>query len=161
MHTDNLKIVVACGSFDPLHNGHVHYLNQAKRLGDRLVIALETDNCIIRKHGISFMNWEERAPIMKALAAVDEVIIIANCNNPYIDALTQLRRSYSDNLIIFTSGNEPNEHNSPVLKDLNVKFEYNVGSDVKVSSSTEILRRYSEYVGSMKEMESSPYRRYI
>ena len=153
-------IVVASGSFDPLHKGHVHYLTEAKKLGDRLVVALETDNCIIRKHGISFMNWEERIPIMRALTAVDDVIMITECDNSYQDIIRQLRHTYPSAILIFASGNPPSESNSPILSDQNVKFEYNVGSDVKVPSSSDILRRYSEYVRSVSQMESSPFRRY-
>lgn len=153
-------IVIASGSFDPLHRGHIQYLTEARKLGDRLVVAVETDNCIIRKHGVSFMNWEERVPVIKALAAVDEVIMISECDNSYNDALRQVRRSFPSATIIFASGNPPNKSNSPELPDQDVRFEYNVGSDVRAISSSELLRRYSEYVRMINQMESSPFRRY-
>lgn len=160
MPSDDHIVVIALGSFDPLHPGHIHYLTEARKLGDRLIVGLELDNCIIRKHGVSFLNWEERAPIMRALKPVDEIIMITDCMNPYQDALQQVRRTYPTATVVFVSGNSQNESNSPSLPDQDVRFEYNVGGDKKLPSSSELLRRYSEYVKRINEMESSPYRRY-
>jgi cytidyltransferase-like protein len=160
MLSDDHIVVIALGSFDPLHPGHIHYLTEAKKFGDRLIVGLELDNCIIRKHGVSFMNWEERAPVMRGLKPVDEVIMITDCINPYDDALRQVRRTYPTATLIFVSGNPQNENNSPTLPDQDLRFEYNVGADIKVPSSSELLRRYSAYVRVINEMESSPYRRY-
>ena len=106
------------------------------------------------------MNWEERYPIMKALKPVDEVIMITDCLNSYQDALRQVRRTYPSSTLVFTSGNPPCADNTPLLSDQDVRFEHNVGCDVKRISSSAILRRHAEYIKSIREMESSPFRRY-
>lgn len=160
MYGTDPVIVVASGGFDPLHKGHIEYFTEAKKLGDRLIVAVETDNCIIRRHGISFMNWEERIPIIKALKSVDDVMLITDCDNPYTDVLRQLRRIYPTSNIIFASGNSRSVDNTPMLDDQKISFAYEVGADVRVPSSSAVLRRYSEYVKSIKELESSPFRRY-
>ena len=42
-------VVIVSGGFDPLHSGHISYLESAKRLGDHLVVALNSDKWLSRK----------------------------------------------------------------------------------------------------------------
>ena len=44
-----MKIVVVSGGFDPLHSGHLSYINEASFLGDYLVVALNSDNWLTEK----------------------------------------------------------------------------------------------------------------
>ena len=69
-----MKIVVVTGGFDPIHSGHISYLNHAKHLGDRLVVGLNSDPWLERKKGRAFMPWHERMAILGNLHMVDEVI---------------------------------------------------------------------------------------
>ena len=49
------KIVLVTGGFDPLHTGHIAYLEAAKKLGDRLVVGVNSDAWLTRKKGQAFM----------------------------------------------------------------------------------------------------------
>lgn len=71
------KIVLANGCFDLLHVGHVRYLEAAKREGDVLVVALNTDESVRRNKGPSrpLQPEAERAEIIAALACVDYVTL--------------------------------------------------------------------------------------
>lgn len=71
------KIVFTNGCFDVLHFGHVHYLLEAKKLGDILVIGLNSDESVRRLKGPSRpINGEkERAFVLAALASVDYVTL--------------------------------------------------------------------------------------
>lgn len=71
------KIVFTNGCFDVLHFGHVHYLLQAKELGDILVIGLNSDDSVRRLKGPTRpINGEkERAFVLSALACVDYVVV--------------------------------------------------------------------------------------
>lgn len=71
------KIVFTNGCFDVLHFGHVHYLLQAKKLGDILVIGLNSDDSVRRLKGPTRpINGEnERAFVLAALACVDYVTL--------------------------------------------------------------------------------------
>lgn len=73
----NHKIVFTNGCFDVLHFGHVHYLLQAKKLGDILVIGLNSDNSVRRLKGPTRpINGEnERAFVLAALVCVDYVTL--------------------------------------------------------------------------------------
>jgi len=71
------KIVFTNGCFDILHRGHVHYLNEARRLGDRLVIGLNADASVKRLKGESRpINSElDRKFVIENLKCVDYVVI--------------------------------------------------------------------------------------
>lgn len=71
------KIVFTNGCFDVLHYGHVHYLLQAKALGDILVIGLNSDDSVRRLKGPRRpINGEnERALVLAALVCVDYVTL--------------------------------------------------------------------------------------
>jgi rfaE bifunctional protein nucleotidyltransferase chain/domain len=71
------SITLANGCFDLLHVGHVRYLQAAKRLGGRLVVAVNSDDSVraLKGEGRPLMPAEERAEILSALADVDAVVV--------------------------------------------------------------------------------------
>jgi len=85
------KIVFTNGCFDLLHVGHVKYLQQARRLGDLLVLGLNTDASIRRLKGPKrpLIDEEERAHILAALSCIDYVVLFDE-ETPY--ELIQLLR---------------------------------------------------------------------
>ena len=66
--------VAVSGAFDPIHIGHVRYLHEAAKLGDRLIVILNSDDFLLRKKGFVFMPFEERKEILEAMRGVDEVV---------------------------------------------------------------------------------------
>ena len=46
-----MTTVLVTGGFDPLHSGHIRYFNQAKELGDKLIVGLNSDDWLTRKKG--------------------------------------------------------------------------------------------------------------
>lgn len=71
------RIVSTNGVFDLLHVGHLRYLQEARRLGDLLVIGLNSDACTRRLKGAArpLVPEEERAELMAALTCVDYVTL--------------------------------------------------------------------------------------
>ena len=49
-----MKVVVVSGGFDPLHSGHIAYFKSAKKLGDKLIVALNSDDWLITKKRNTF-----------------------------------------------------------------------------------------------------------
>jgi D-glycero-beta-D-manno-heptose 1-phosphate adenylyltransferase len=71
------KIVFANGCFDVLHVGHVRYLNEAKALGDVLVVGLNSDSSVrkLKGDGRPILDQEARSTILSALESVDHIVI--------------------------------------------------------------------------------------
>src|SRR5256714_11600338 len=71
------RLVFTNGVFDILHVGHVRYLQQARELGDALVVALNSDASVreLKGEGRPLMNQDQRAEILAALASVDYVTV--------------------------------------------------------------------------------------
>ena len=71
------RLVLANGCFDLLHVGHVRYLEGARRLGDALLVAVNSDASVrrLKGHGRPIMPEAERAEILAALECVDYVLV--------------------------------------------------------------------------------------
>ena len=71
------KIVFTNGCFDLLHVGHVRYLDQAKKLGDFLIIGLNSDSSVKELKGEDrpINSFEDRATLLSAIESVDSVIM--------------------------------------------------------------------------------------
>lgn len=77
------KIVFTNGCFDILHKGHVRYLSRAKKLGDVLVVGINSDSSVRRiKPGRPVNSEKDRAEVMAALSMVDYVTIFSE-STPY------------------------------------------------------------------------------
>jgi len=74
---DGLKVVFTNGCFDVLHLGHVHYLSEARQLGDLLVVGLNSDASVrkLKGEGRPVVTQEDRAGVLCALSSVDYVCI--------------------------------------------------------------------------------------
>jgi rfaE bifunctional protein nucleotidyltransferase chain/domain len=71
------RVVFTNGVFDLLHRGHAEYLEEARALGDRLVVGLNTDVSVRRLKGASrpIVGEQDRAALVRALACVDLVVL--------------------------------------------------------------------------------------
>lgn len=78
----NKKIVTTNGVFDILHLGHVKYLQEAKKLGDILIVAINSDSSVKQIKGPKrpINNQEARAEVLSALEFVDYVVIFNETN---------------------------------------------------------------------------------
>ncbi len=67
--------VMATGVFDLLHIGHLHYLKEAKKLGDELVVVIATDETVRKRKHNPIMPQEMRRELVEALKPVDRAVI--------------------------------------------------------------------------------------
>jgi D-beta-D-heptose 7-phosphate kinase/D-beta-D-heptose 1-phosphate adenosyltransferase len=71
------RIVFTNGVFDLLHPGHVRYLQEARRQGDALIVAINSDRSVreVKGEGRPVVPEAERAEVVAALASVDAVVV--------------------------------------------------------------------------------------
>ena len=76
LHERNKKIVFTNGCFDILHAGHVEYLSAAKEMGDKLIVAINTDRSVRKLKGSSrpINTLAHRAKVLASLQCVDKVV---------------------------------------------------------------------------------------
>lgn len=128
-------IVVASGYFDPLHAGHIEYLEKAKKLGDKLIVILNNDEQAILKKGFVFMPLEERKKIIQSLKFVDEIFISIDKDRSVCKSLEKIKPD------IFAKGGDRNIGNIPeteTCKKCNIKIVDGLGE--KIQSSSELLK---------------------
>ena len=136
-------IVVVSGGFDPLHSGHISYLNSALCLGDKLVVCLNSDQWLIDKKKVNFLTFKERKIILENLSCVYEVIDFEDDQmGSCINGLEKVKSAYPNDKIIFCNGGDRNKENIPEMSVKDISFEFSVGGDNKMNSSSDILNNY-------------------
>lgn len=90
-----MKNVLVGGCFDLIHYGHVRFLTEAKKLGDRLVVALESDENVRRMKGSSrpIHTQEQRRDMLLALTVVDHVLMLPpmSTDREYADLVMRVK----------------------------------------------------------------------
>ena len=132
-------IVCASGYFDPLHKGHVEYLELAKKLGTKLIVIVNNDKQAALKKGKSYMGEEERMLIVKALRCGDEVFLSIDTDKAVCQSIEAIKPN------IFAKGGDRFAGEIPesaVCKKLGVKIIDGLGE--KVQSSSSILKSINE-----------------
>lgn len=137
-----MKIVVVTGGFDPLHSGHIEYFREAKKLGDRLIVGLNSDEWLARKKGQPFMPLIERRIIVGSLKDVDITMTFDDSDGSARALLTELKTQYSEYEIIFANGGDRNAGNIPEMTVKGVTFSFGVGGGNKLNSSSWILQEW-------------------
>jgi D-beta-D-heptose 7-phosphate kinase/D-beta-D-heptose 1-phosphate adenosyltransferase len=135
------KIVLVTGGFDPLHSGHIAYFEAAAKLGDILIVGVNSDDWLGRKKGRAFMPFTERSAIIRNLRCVDFVIGFNDDDNTAKDAIRMVRQSYPQDICIFANGGDRTRGNIPEMDidEDKVQFVFGVGGTDKANSSSWIL----------------------
>lgn len=136
--------VVATGGFDPIHSGHIEYLEDASNSGTNLVVGVNSDAWLKRKKGRYFMPWEERAAIVNALTCVDKVISFDDSDDTAINAIEKARALFPNDRIVFVNGGDRTKENIPEMVCEDVDFEFGIGGENKANSSSWILKEWSQ-----------------
>ena len=141
-----MKIIIVSGGFDPLHSGHIAYFKSAKELGDKLIVALNSDEWLVNKKGKFFMPFLERKVIVENMSCVDLVIDFEDDElGSATNALIKVKEMYPGDELIFANGGDRNKDNIPEMSVNNIKFEFSVGGVDKKNSSSWILKNWQYY----------------
>ena len=137
-----MRVVIVSGGFDPLHSGHINHFEAAKGLGDRLIIALNSDAWLARKKGRPFMPFQERAAIISKLQMVDEVWQFNDDDESACAALVRAKAAFAEATIVFCNGGDRQKDNIAEMGVDGVEFVFGVGGNDKANSSSWILKEW-------------------
>jgi rfaE bifunctional protein nucleotidyltransferase chain/domain len=129
-------IVLANGCFDLLHVGHVRYLEAAKKEGDLLVVAINSDESVRKNKGAGrpIVPEAERAEMLAALRCVDFVTVFGE---PTADDLVRALRPN-----VHAKGTEWRADDVPELATVKaIGARVAICGDAKTHSSTELARK--------------------
>lgn len=134
-----LTVVAASGYFDPIHVGHIEYLEKAKTLGDKLVVIVNNDKQTELKKGKSFMPAEDRLKIVRSLRCVDEAFISLDDDASVCKSLAACKPH------IFANGGDRKDCEVPesgICKELNIEMVDGLGD--KIRSSSDLIKNSNE-----------------
>jgi len=140
------KWVAVSGGFDPVHIGHTRMFDQAKKLGDKLVVILNNDNWLRTKKGYAFMPQEERVEVLSAFRSIDKVVLTEHAPD---DADRSVCRELAKikPAIFANGGDRRNINDIPegvVCKKYGIKMVFSVGKGGKVQSSSWLTAKLKE-----------------
>ena len=130
--------VAVSGGFDPVHIGHVRMFNEAKKLGDKLVVILNNDNWLCTKKGYAFMNENERKEVIEGFKAVDMVVLTCHSQNDPDSSVSRELEKLKP-AIFANGGDRKNINDIPegrVCKEHGIKMVFRTGKGGKVQSSS-------------------------
>lgn len=133
-------IVAVSGGFDPLHSGHVQYIQAAAEFGD-VHVYLNTDDWLMRKKGFVFMPLKGRAEVLWAIKGVTLVIPADDEDGTVWKTIQQMKPDF------FAKGGDRGPDNTPeaeICSELGIDVLYGVGGD-KVESSSDLVKRAREH----------------
>lgn len=128
-----MMIVCASGYFNPLHSGHIEYLERAKALGNYLIVIVNSDKQREIKGSKYFMNQDERMKIVKSLRCVDEVVLAIDSDGTVCKTIESLNPRPH----IFAKGGDRNSTEVPegaVCRRLGIAMVDGLGEKIQSSS---------------------------
>lgn len=139
-----MKIVLVTGGFDPVHSGHIAYFEAAKKLGDTLVVGVNSDEWLQRKKGRAFMPLHERMRIVSSMTAVDAAYRFDDRDGSAVEFIRAMKAQYPNDEIIFANGGDRTQENIPEMVFDDVQFVFGVGGFNKANSSSWILEDWKK-----------------
>ena len=147
---ENRVISIVSGGFDPIHPGHIMMMKDCLKFSNYLIVGVNSNKWLINKKGNFFMDIKHRIYVVSSLNVVNETMEFedddkGSANN----LLIKIRNKYSNDKIIFANGGDRSD-SSKILefetaKQYNIDLKFGIGGSHKESSSSDLLKRWSEY----------------
>ena len=142
-----MKVVVISGYFNPIHTGHLDYINAASDMGVKLVVIVNNDKQVSIKGSTPFMEEVQRMRIVNSIKGVNKTVLSIDIDGAVTETLKLIYDEYSVDYffdsMVFANGGDRTKGNSPEEEYCNwrgIRTAYNVGGK-KTQSSSELLKR--------------------
>ena len=140
-----MKAIIVSGYFNPLHKGHLEYLNHAKAIADKLIVIVNNDHQRALKGSKAFQDQEERVIIISNLKAVDEVVLSIYQDRTVCETIIYISEKFGNDYdLAFANGGDQNNDSSPeapICNELGINLIDGLGE--KIQSSSWLLEKDS------------------
>lgn len=129
-----MNVVLASGYFDPIHVGHLEYLELAKKLGDKLIVIINNNKQCMQKKGKAFMNEDDRMSLVKSLQFVDDVFLSIDTDSSVRNSIEHLAKEHK--VTIFAKGGDRYSYEIPEGKlcyELGIEIVDGLGKKIRNS----------------------------
>ena len=132
-------LVIASGYFNPIHKGHIEYLNRSKEIGDELFVIVNNDYQRALKGSTEFMKEDERCEIVSNIKAVDWTIIAIDKNREVaktIQIIYEANKEEYDKFIFSNGGDQLTYSISEksMCDKLGIEMVFGLGDKIQSSS---------------------------
>jgi cytidyltransferase-like protein len=138
-------LVIASGYFNPIHKGHIEYLNRSKSIGDFLFVIVNSDSQRVMKGSKEFMKEDERLLVVSNLKSVDEAMISIDENSRLVEKSVEFiynQIGSKFDKIIFSNGGDQTEQTigeKQICEKLGIEMVFGLGD--KIQSSSWLLKK--------------------
>jgi cytidyltransferase-like protein len=137
------KAIIVSGYFNPLHKGHIQYINTAKSLADALFVIVNNDQQRALKGSKEFQEEAERLLIVSNLKAVDHALLSIDSDRTVCATIAKIAESYLDTYdLAFANGGDQDNQSIPeaaICKKLGIALMDGLGD--KIQSSSWLLKK--------------------
>jgi len=126
-----MKVVAISGYFDPVHRGHIEYIQKARKLGDYLVVIINNEVQSRLKYGTPLVPIKDRIAVLQEIKGVDEVYLSIDKDRTVCQSLKRVRPN------IFAKGGDRTSDEIPektVCDELNIQIIDGLGEKIQSSS---------------------------
>ena len=133
-----MKAIIVSGHFNPLHKGHLDYLNQAKAIADKLIVIVNNDKQRELKGSKEFQDEDERFIIISNIKAVDKVYLSIDQDSSVCETIRRISEEHNkDYDLAFANGGDQNNKSIPevaVCDELGIILIDGLGEKIQSSS---------------------------
>jgi cytidyltransferase-like protein len=132
------KAIIVSGYFNPIHKGHIEYFNNAKAIGDKLIVIVNSDHQRALKGSKEFQKEDERIFIVSNIKSVDMVFLSIDQDRTVCETIKHVYdqlSSYYD--IAFANGGDQNNNSIPevsICREFGIELIDGLGGKIQSSS---------------------------
>ena len=141
------RVIIISGYFNPLHSGHLDYIEAAKEKGDYLIVIVNNDKQVEMKGSVQFMSEEERLRVVSSIKGVDKAVLSIDEDLTVCQTIRQeyKKRQYDPFIQSISFGNGGDRKEGGIAEEileeeLGIRMLYNLGGD-KTQSSSNLIEK--------------------
>ena len=134
------KTIMVSGGFYPPHIGHIRMFKEASKWG-KVIVALNSDEWLMRKKGYVFMAFKERLEIISEFESVEYVMAFDDMDDTACDAIICMKPD------AFANGGDRKKDNTPEMDlcdELGIQMLWGIGGKDKPQSSSWLVNKFLE-----------------